>query len=55
MAVDPGTGPTLTDLLLRVARQDRTAFALFYEQTSKRVYGLARRVLVDADLAALAT
>ncbi|MHA7220059.1 ECF RNA polymerase sigma factor SigK [Arthrobacter sp. MDT1-48-3] len=55
VAVDPGTGPTLTDLLLRVARQDRTAFALFYEQTSKRVYGLARRVLVDADLSEDAT
>ncbi|BBE23368.1 ECF RNA polymerase sigma factor SigK [Arthrobacter sp. MN05-02] len=54
-AVDPGTGPTLTDLLLRVARQDRTAFALFYEQTSKRVYGLARRVLIDADLSEDAT
>ncbi|MHA7143118.1 ECF RNA polymerase sigma factor SigK [Arthrobacter sp. TmT3-37] len=55
VAVDRGTGPTLTDLLLRVARQDRTAFALFYEQTSKRVYGLARRVLVDADLSEDAT
>ncbi|MHA7285166.1 ECF RNA polymerase sigma factor SigK [Arthrobacter sp. MDT3-44] len=55
MAVDPGVGPTLTDLLLRIARQDRTAFALFYEQTSKRVYGLARRVLIDPDLSEDAT
>ena len=54
-AVDPSIGPTLTDLLLRVARQDRTAFALFYEQTSKRVYGLARRVLIDPDLSEDAT
>ncbi|MHA7209460.1 ECF RNA polymerase sigma factor SigK [Arthrobacter sp. MDT1-65] len=55
VAVDPGAGPTLTDLLLRIARQDRTAFALFYEQTSKRVYGLARRVLIDPELSEDAT
>lgn len=54
-AVDPGAGPTLTDLLLRVARQDRAAFSLFYEQTSKRVYGLARRVLIDPNLSEDAT
>ncbi|WP_434993659.1 ECF RNA polymerase sigma factor SigK [Arthrobacter sp. Ld5] len=54
-AADPGAGPTLTDLLLGIARQDRTAFALFYEQTSKRVYGLARRVLIDPDLSEDAT
>ncbi|WP_394253248.1 ECF RNA polymerase sigma factor SigK [Arthrobacter pityocampae] len=54
-AADPGTGPTLTDLLTRIARQDRTAFALFYEQTSKRVYGLARRVLIDPELSEDAT
>ncbi|WP_104179111.1 ECF RNA polymerase sigma factor SigK [Arthrobacter sp. B0490] len=54
-AGSPGGGPTLTDLLLRVAGQDRTAFALFYEQTSKRVYGLARRVLIDPDLSEDAT
>ncbi|MHA7281646.1 ECF RNA polymerase sigma factor SigK [Arthrobacter sp. TMS2-4] len=55
VAADPGAGPTLTDLLLRIARQDRTAFSLFYEQTSKRVYGLARRVLIDPDLSEDAT
>jgi RNA polymerase sigma-70 factor (ECF subfamily) len=55
VAVDPGAGPSLTDLLLRIARQDRTAFALFYEQTSKRVYGLARRVLIDPELSEDAT
>ena len=54
-AADPGAGPTLTDLLSRIARQDRTAFALFYEQTSKRVYGLARRVLIDPELSEDAT
>ncbi|WP_028279425.1 ECF RNA polymerase sigma factor SigK [Arthrobacter sp. H5] len=42
--------PTLTELLLRVARKDRNAFAEFYGQTSRRVYGLARRVLVDPEL-----
>ena len=54
-AADPSIVPTLTDLLLRIAREDRTAFALFYEQTSKRVYGLARRVLIDPDLSEDAT
>ncbi|MHA7192065.1 ECF RNA polymerase sigma factor SigK [Arthrobacter sp. MDT2-16] len=54
-AVDQGTGATLTDLLLRIAEQDRTAFAHFYEQTSRRVYGLARRVLIDPDLSEDAT
>ncbi|MHA7241090.1 ECF RNA polymerase sigma factor SigK [Arthrobacter sp. TMS1-12-1] len=54
-AADPDAGPTLTDLLTRIARQDRTAFALFYEQTSRRVYGLARRVLIDPDLSEDAT
>ncbi|MBG6223743.1 RNA polymerase sigma-70 factor (ECF subfamily) [Arthrobacter sp. CAN_A2] len=52
---DPVAGPTLTELLSRIARQDRTAFALFYEQTSKRVYGLARRVLIDPELSEDAT
>ena len=47
--------PTLTDLLLRVAQGDRSAFASFYQQTSKRVYGLARRVLIDPELSEDAT
>ncbi|WP_043441087.1 ECF RNA polymerase sigma factor SigK [Arthrobacter sp. L77] len=54
-SADPGAGPTLADLLSRIAGQDRAAFALFYEQTSKRVYGLARRVLIDPDLSEDAT
>ncbi len=49
------TAPTLTDLLQRVARQDRSAFELFYEQTKRRVYGLVRRVLVDPELSEDAT
>lgn len=47
---DADTGSTLTELLLRIAQQDRAAFATFYEQTSRRVYGLARRVLIDPEL-----
>ncbi|WP_082177318.1 ECF RNA polymerase sigma factor SigK [Arthrobacter sp. RIT-PI-e] len=53
--VEPDAGPTLTDLLLRVAQQDRGAFASLYEQTSRRVYGLARRVLIDPELSEDAT
>ncbi len=52
---DAAAGPTLTDLLLRIARQDRDAFAAFYAQTSRRVYGLARRVLIDPELSEDAT
>lgn len=52
---DSGSGVTLTDLLLRIARQDTDAFASFYEQTSRRVYGLARRVLIDPELSEDAT
>lgn len=48
-AVEP-TAATLTDLLLRVAAKDQEAFAAFYAQTSRRVYGLARRVLIDPEL-----
>lgn len=54
-AGDSGTGSTLTDLLLRIAQQDTDAFAAFYEQTSRRVYGLARRVLIDPELSEDAT
>ncbi|MHA7142305.1 MULTISPECIES: ECF RNA polymerase sigma factor SigK [unclassified Arthrobacter] len=49
-AVEPGTAATLTELLLRVAAKDQQAFAEFYAQTSRRVYGLARRVLIDPEL-----
>ena len=49
-AVEPSNAATLTDLLLRVAAKDQEAFAAFYAQTSRRVYGLARRVLIDPEL-----
>lgn len=55
VVTDADAGPSLTDLLLRTADQDRAAFALFYERTSKRVFGLARRVLVDHELSEDAT
>ncbi|NJC22959.1 RNA polymerase sigma-70 factor (ECF subfamily) [Arthrobacter pigmenti] len=50
-AGDPvGSSAALAELLGRIARQDRNAFAEFYTQTSRRVYGLARRVLIDPEL-----
>ena len=42
---------TLCGLLLRTAQGDREAFATFYQATSQRVYGFARRIIVDAELA----
>lgn len=46
------TGPhtPLEDLLAGIARGSQDDFAAFYAQTSRRVYGLARRVLIDAEL-----
>jgi len=40
----------LVALLQQTAEGDRTAFAEFYQLTSRRVYGMARRVLIDAEL-----
>ncbi|SIS22498.1 ECF RNA polymerase sigma factor SigK [Williamsia sterculiae] len=40
-------GLELADLVARVARQDRAAFAALYDATSGRVYGLILRVLRD--------
>ncbi|MFJ5693384.1 sigma-70 family RNA polymerase sigma factor [Arthrobacter sp. NPDC093125] len=40
----------LAGLLERIARGDQPAFAEFYRLTSRRVYGMARRVLIDAEL-----
>lgn len=40
----------LEELLLRTAEGDQIAFAEFYRMTSRRVFGLARRVVVDAGL-----
>jgi RNA polymerase sigma-70 factor (ECF subfamily) len=45
-----GSVPDLAGLLKRIAEQDQGAFAEFYAQTSRRVYGLARRVLIDPEL-----
>jgi len=41
----PGDG--LSDLLKRAARADTEAFAVFYDQTSSRAFGLAVRVVRD--------
>ncbi len=46
----PGSAADLAGLLQRIAQQDQSAFAEFYTQTSRRVYGLARRVLIDPEL-----
>lgn len=50
----PGTAVDLNSqlaaLLERVAGGDQDAFAEFYRLTSRRVYGMARRVLIDPEL-----
>lgn len=45
-----GSASDLFGLLARIAQHDQSAFAEFYAQTSRRVYGLARRVLIDPEL-----
>ncbi len=40
----------LSTLLAAVARGDQAAFAEFYQLTSRRVFGMARRVLIDPEL-----
>lgn len=52
---EPVDQSVLVGLLDRISNGDQDAFAQFYEQTSKRVYGMARRVLVDAELSRDAT
>lgn len=42
---------TLSELLLQAAQGDPEAFATFYQLTSTRVYGLTRRIIVDAEIA----
>ncbi|MBG6184079.1 RNA polymerase sigma-70 factor (ECF subfamily) [Arthrobacter sp. CAN_A214] len=52
---DPSSNPSSSDLsrLLRgVAEHDEGAFAEVYRQCSRRVYGLVRKVVVDAELSA---
>ena len=55
----PGTSTDvnrrLGDLLAQIAAGDQGAFAEFYELTSRRVYGMARRVLIDPELSEDAT
>ena len=50
----PGTSADvnrrLGGLLEQIARGDQAAFAEFYELTSRRVFGMARRVLIDVEL-----
>lgn len=45
----------LAELLHRAGEGDRDAFTTFYQLTSHRVYGLARRVIVDSEIAHDAT
>ena len=40
----------LSILLAGIARGDQAAFAEFYQLTSRRVFGMARRVLIDPEL-----
>ena len=53
-AAPPGTATDvnrrLAALLAQVAQGDQAAFAEFYELTSRRVFGMARRVLIDVEL-----
>ena len=48
----PMTGGDLGGLLERVADGDRDAFEQFYDATADLVFGIARRVVIDRDLAA---
>lgn len=44
------SGQQLAVLLQGIARGDQAAFAEFYRLTSRRVFGMARRVLIDPEL-----
>jgi RNA polymerase sigma-70 factor, ECF subfamily len=50
----PGTAvdlnQQLAQLLARIADGDQASFAEFYRLTSRRVFGMARRVLIDPEL-----
>lgn len=59
-AAAPPGGPAdlaqrLGVLLNQIAHGDQAAFAEFYALTSRRVFGMARRVLIDAELSEDAT
>lgn len=43
----PASRPTVDELLGRVGRGDRDAFGELYDETSPRVFGLVRRLVVD--------
>ncbi|TLM75924.1 ECF RNA polymerase sigma factor SigK [Pseudarthrobacter sp. NamB4] len=43
-------GQRLSALLEGIGRGDQAAFAEFYQLTSRRVFGMARRVLIDPEL-----
>ncbi|WP_373142157.1 sigma-70 family RNA polymerase sigma factor [Mycobacterium marinum] len=48
MTGPPGRSDDLNALLRQIARGERDAFAMFYDHTCTRVYGLVARVLRDA-------
>ncbi|MEZ2389002.1 ECF RNA polymerase sigma factor SigK [bacterium RCC_150] len=50
-----GSNAQLAALLRQVADGDRAAFSEFYQLTARRVFGMAKRVLVDAGLSEDAT
>lgn len=50
-ATDGGAAPHADDLLVAVGRGDEAAFDALYPRVAGSVYGLARRILRDPDLA----
>ena len=54
-ATPPETGDSLGDLIERAAQGDAQAFGAFYDATSRRVFGLALKILEDRDAAEDAT
>ncbi|MBE0011106.1 ECF RNA polymerase sigma factor SigK [Arthrobacter sp. AET 35A] len=53
--VSPGRFSTdhtrLAEMLYRISEGDKEAFTDFYHRTARKVYNLARRVIVDAEIA----
>lgn len=47
VVADPTTAPATDELMQRVARGDRAAFARLYDEVMPLVYGIARRVVRD--------